>query len=33
VVGADAIALEDMIRKANAEELAVLLRDYVASLT
>ncbi len=33
VVGADAIAMEDMIRKANAEELAVLLRDYVATLT
>jgi NAD(P)-dependent dehydrogenase (short-subunit alcohol dehydrogenase family) len=32
VVGADAVAMEEMVRKANAQELAVMLRDYVASL-
>jgi len=33
VVGADGIAMDETIRKASAEELAVLLREYVASLT
>jgi NAD(P)-dependent dehydrogenase (short-subunit alcohol dehydrogenase family) len=33
VVGADGIAMDQLIRKASAEELAMMLRDYVAGLT
>jgi NAD(P)-dependent dehydrogenase (short-subunit alcohol dehydrogenase family) len=33
VVGADGIAMDETVRKASAEDLATMLRDYVASLT
>ena len=33
VVGADGIAMDVTVRKATAEDLASMLRDYVASLT
>ena len=33
VVGADGIAMDETFRKASAEDLATMLRDYVASLT
>ena len=33
VVGADGIAMDETVRKASAEDLAIMLRDYVASLT
>ena len=33
VVGADGIAMDETVRKASAEDLATMLREYVASLT
>jgi NAD(P)-dependent dehydrogenase (short-subunit alcohol dehydrogenase family) len=33
VVGADGIAMDETVRKATAEDMAVMLREYVASLT
>ena len=33
VVGADGIAMDETFRKASTEDLAIMLRDYVASLT
>ena len=33
VVGADGVAMDETVRKASAEDLAAMLRDYVASLT
>ena len=33
VVGADGIAMDETVRKASAEDLAIMLREYVASLT
>ena len=33
VVGADGIAMDETVRKASAEDLAMMLREYVASLT
>jgi NAD(P)-dependent dehydrogenase (short-subunit alcohol dehydrogenase family) len=33
VVGADGIAMDETFRRASAEDLAIMLRDYVASLT
>jgi NAD(P)-dependent dehydrogenase (short-subunit alcohol dehydrogenase family) len=32
VVGADGIAMDETVRKASAEDLAIMLREYVASL-
>ena len=33
VVGADGVAMDETVRKASAEDMAVMLREYVASLT
>ena len=33
VVGADGVAMDETVRKASAEDLATMLREYVASLT
>ena len=33
VVGADGIAMDETFRTTSAEDLAIMLRDYVASLT
>jgi hypothetical protein len=33
VVGADGVAMDATVRNATAEDLASMLRDYVASLT